>query len=97
MTKPICIYDVSNFHSYLDDIDNYAIILKLENGSLVAAFSEAPLNQHINNTGKGLIASLTNKSAIYIDQKLPNTVTTKYNAYYVVFGNDELRILPTKK
>lgn len=47
--------------------------------------------------GQGLILSLTQKSFVYFEQKVKEGRATSYNQFFIVFGNDELKIQLSRK
>ena len=86
-----------NFHEYVDGVDNYVVLTKLENDNLIAAYSQNKLDQHVANNGPSFISSLTRGLTVYLEPSLKGSRATSYNPYYIIFGNDEFRMHPAKK
>lgn len=92
MTKILFKFDrlsKTNFHMYVDNHPNLALIVKGKNGSLLAAFTEDPFSSTTPATRGGLIISLTNQKVFYL-QEYRKSIT--YDDYYLIFGNSEIRL-----
>ena len=62
MTKLIYRYDPlnkTNYHSYIDNIPHFVLVVKLKNGRLIAGYSVGPVVEGVASTEGGLILSLT--------------------------------------
>lgn len=80
----------TNFHKYIDNEDNFVLVVKINSGQYVAAYSEGALIPKKNSSKDGLIISLTNQK--YFTLCVPNSRATVYDDFYLIFGCAEIRI-----
>jgi hypothetical protein len=89
-----------NPHIIIDGVPNYIVIMTLnkrgERGKpfMLAMYSEWPLKADgPRNTGKGFVASVTNRRPFYMVKNDKTARLTEYNQYYIVFGKTELQFI----
>lgn len=85
-----------NFHNYIDGIPNVVFITKLENGRIVAAYTEAPFQKGTDSTGKmGLMFELKTRKLFTLRETTAKTKVkarpTSWDEHYILFGNSDLR------
>lgn len=81
----------TNFHKYIDNRPNVALIALLKNGYTVAAFSEEAFSDKMQLNKRGLIFSLTNRKAFKSYKR-----AACFDRSHIIFGNSEIRILNGK-
>jgi hypothetical protein len=87
----------TNFHNYIDNLDNLLIVLELANGTVLAGFSVFPIDpQRTERPGKGLLMSITDEKVYRVreDPKLP---VMPFDSYYYILGNAEIRLKSQEK
>jgi hypothetical protein len=88
-----------DLHSKIDGVSNYIIIMEAERRDergkpyLLAMYSERPLirSDTTQNTGRGFVASVTNRQTFGVLKKDASARLTEYNDYYIVFGKGEVQ------
>jgi hypothetical protein len=86
-----------NPHPFIDNRENFIVILTFARHTLegkpymIAMYSERPLIKHSweFNTGKGFVASVTNRRVFRLN-KSKNATLTEYNEYFIIFGKGEV-------
>jgi hypothetical protein len=78
-----------NFHEYIDDQENLLLVISLENGNKVGAWTKgyfAPGQKNVD----AILFNLSTKESYEL--KIPDTKATTYDNYFLIFGNTEIRI-----
>lgn len=73
-----------NFHNYIDNCGNLAIIVRTTTGYYLAGFTESAFYPKVNASDAGLLLSLTNCKTFRC-QEGKKAIT--YDEYYIIFGN----------
>lgn len=81
--------NTTNCHKYIDNHRHICLIVKLRNNRVVAGYSVAPIIEGVAALEGGLILSLTEKRAF---KAIPNKRSVTYDAFFLIFGNSELRL-----
>jgi len=87
-TKLVYKYDELNkinIHKYIDNKYFLVLVVKLENGYYLAAFTEGPFYPKMESKYDGLIISLTNRKVF--TPVIPNKRAIAYDDFFVIFGN----------
>lgn len=79
-----------NFHKYIDGKPQIVLLIKLQNGYVLGAWSEGPFLPGTMSQKDGLIFSLTNRKSFYL--KKASTKAISYDDFFLIFGNSEIRL-----
>ena len=80
-----------SFHEEVDNQNHYVLLIRLQNGMLIGAYSQQGLTKDQTNTGNGFICSISNETVFHL-KKHSKARLTQYNEYFIIFGNAQLRI-----
>lgn len=80
----------TNFHKYVDGIQNLVVIIKLANGNFLAAYTEDSFQPKKTSQGEGLIISLTRQEVFTLIERRRRAIT--YDDYFLIFGNSQVRL-----
>jgi hypothetical protein len=79
-----------SFHSYIQNVSNFILVVKTDNGAYLAAISEGSYAK--KEAGRrGLLLSLSNQKAFQL-QKGKQALT--FDESFLIFGNTDLRLDP---
>ncbi len=79
----------TNIHEYIDNKTNLLFIIRTEEHSRIAAFTQASFKKPFPEVGFGAIISLTNRMVFTVKS---NQKAISYDSVYVIFGKSELQI-----
>lgn len=79
-----------NFHHYFDGKNNLLLLASTTRGTVVGAFTEGPI-QAESDGGLGFLFSITNREVFNFNKKNKYRSFT-YDPYYLIYGNNELRV-----
>ena len=90
----------NNLHNYIDGIPNIVVIVRMENGQTVIAYSEPAFKKNMGNIDgrPGMILGLRNRRVLTVklqktspqNRTEPRPITWDEN--YIIWGNTDLRI-----
>ena len=75
----------TNLHQYIDNHENFVMLIELEDEYVVGGYSEGKLYPKMVSDKDGFIFSLTKKEVF--EPVEPNKRVVSYDDYYVIFGN----------
>lgn len=75
----------TNLHQYIDNYENFVMLIELEDEYVVGGYSEGKLYPKMVSDKDGFIFSLRKKEVF--EPVEPNKRVVSYDDYYVIFGN----------
>ena len=86
-----------NFHEKVDDVSHFVVVIRVAKGNTIAFYSEPGLQKYIEEKeSRGFLCSLTNQKNYFLKSD-PDSIKKvrvfKYDPYYFVIGNEDLKIL----
>jgi hypothetical protein len=81
-------FNKTNFHKYIDGQPDLLLLLKLQNGRIIACYSKDAFKQECRGDEAILIVLNTEK----VFQLRSGMRAISYDDYYILFGNSEMRL-----
>ena len=91
--------NMNNFHAYFDQISHIVLVAKMDNGQIIAAYTQPPFQKQLNVDYKpGLMFGVKNQRVFTLkmhptnkfNKTNPRPIT--YDEYYIIWGNSDIRI-----